>query len=221
METIFVIRQTFRNYIKLVKIGEISRRKIYKKYVITKMKTAFSEKYLFYTNIGLSIGLSGLGDVIQQNYELYAKQINECSVKRTAHMSASGLVSGVIAHNWYRFLDFYLSPDRKLKVAFRKLLLDQFIGSPIFLAAFFVTLAILEQSTFEEFKSELKGKAIKLYTAEWIVWPPAQMINFYLIPLQYRVLFDNLVSLGYNIYTSQVKHEQPLDNTKISLHKDH
>jgi protein Mpv17 len=42
------------------------------------------------------------------------------------------------------------------------------------------------------------------------VWPPAQVINFYLLPTRFRVLYDNTISLGYDVYTSYVAHEIPL-----------
>ena len=79
---------------------------------------------------------------------------------------------------------------------------------------FFLTLAILEKSDWTEFKKEVKNKAHKLYIAEWVVWPPAQIINFYLLPTRYRVLYDNTISLGYDIYTSQVKHDNSKNQVK-------
>ena len=47
-----------------------------------------------------------------------------------------------------------------------------------------------------------------LYAAEWLIWPPAQFINFSLLPTRYRVAFDNLVSLGFDGYTSYIKHRK-------------
>ncbi|ESO08594.1 hypothetical protein HELRODRAFT_169468 [Helobdella robusta] len=32
------------------------------------------------------------------------------------------------------------------------------------------------------------------------VWPLAQLINFYIIPLQHRILFVNMVALFWNVY---------------------
>ncbi len=48
-----------------------------------------------------------------------------------------------------------------------------------------------------------------MYLAEWVIWPPAQFVNFWLLPTRFRVLFDNAVSLGYDVYTSHVKHHVP------------
>ena len=45
----------------------------------------------------------------------------------------------------------------------------------------------------------------QLYIAEWLLWPPAQFINFYFLPTRYRVLYDNTVSLVYDVYTSHVQ----------------
>jgi len=62
--------------------------------------------------------------------------------------------------------------------------------------------------TWAELKQEIKDKALILYAAEWTVWPLAQFINFLLIRPQYRVFYDNTISLGYDIYTSQVKYRK-------------
>ena len=45
----------------------------------------------------------------------------------------------------------------------------------------------------------------QLYLAEWFIWPPAQFVNFYFLPTRFRVIYDNAISLGYDMYTSHVK----------------
>lgn len=49
------------------------------------------------------------------------------------------------------------------------------------------------------------------FKAEWIVWPTAQVINFWILPSRFRVLYDNTISLGYDVYTSYVINE-PIPN---------
>lgn len=168
---------------------------------------AFSRKNLFYTNLLLSMGISVMGDTIEQNYEYYCKEIDKIDFNRTAHMGFSGLVAGFICHHWYIILDRVII-GRSIVMVIKKLLMDQFICSPICIMSFFATVAIFEDNPLDNFSTEIKDKFWTLYKAEWIVWPPAQIINFYFLPLRFRILYDNTISLGYDIYTSHVKHKK-------------
>lgn len=122
-------------------------------------------------------------------------------------MGASGLVVGVFCHNWYNILDRKL-PGRTFKTVIKKVLIDQTIASPIVIFLFFMTLGVMRQEKWDQTLLEIKHKWIRLYKAEWIIWPPAQVINFYILPTKYRVLYDNTISLGYDIYTSYVVNEK-------------
>jgi len=90
----------------------------------------------------------------------------------------------------------------------KKLLVDQILFSPFLIVVFFGTVGLLENSSKEEVIEEIKSKAWRLYAAEWVIWPPAQIINFYMLPTRFRVLYDNTISLGYDVYTSYVKHDK-------------
>ncbi|XP_011880648.1 PREDICTED: mpv17-like protein 2 isoform X2 [Vollenhovia emeryi] len=165
----------------------------------------FSPKNLLYTNIGLSISLSGLGDVLEQHHEILKGEWDRWCFTRTRNMSLSGMSIGIVCHYWYNFLDARMA-GRTIGMVLKKVVVDQLIGSPLCISTFFLTLALLENSSFAEFKDEIRSKAHKLYIAEWIIWPPAQVINFYFLPTRYRVFYDNTISLGYDVYTSHVKH---------------
>lgn len=167
---------------------------------------AFSDKYLLFTNVGLSMSLSAVGDVIEQNYEMITKKIDGWDQKRTRNMTLSGCSIGIFCHAWYRYLDKFI-PGYSLRIVIKKVAVDQFVASPVCISIFFLTLAALEDTSKEEFVKEIKSKAWKLYAAEWMIWPPAQFINFYLLPYKYRVLFDNSISLCYDIFTSHVKYD--------------
>ena len=41
--------------------------------------------------------------------------------------------------------------------------------------------------------------------ANWKIWTVPQMININLVPVQYRVLFANLVALVWNFYLTTSK----------------
>lgn len=133
------------------------------------------------------------------------KELDKFSGKRTGHMALSGLTVGIVCHYWYQFIDKRL-PGRTLRIVMKKVFWDQIICSPIVISTFFLTLGLLENTNRHEIIEEIKHKAWKLYVAEWVVWPPAQIINFYWLPNKYRILYDNTISLGYDVYTSKVKH---------------
>ncbi|GBP50653.1 hypothetical protein EVAR_34161_1 [Eumeta japonica] len=58
------------------------------------VKVAFSDKYLLYTNVTISVTLSSLGDILEQRYEVYMQEIEKWDRKRTMHMAFSGLAVG-------------------------------------------------------------------------------------------------------------------------------
>lgn len=170
-------------------------------------KTLFSSRFLLITNVTISTSLSGIGDALQQQYEIWTGEEKMWNKKRTQDMMLTGTTVGVICHFWYIYLDRQL-PGRAFKTVMKKLLVDQIFFSPLLIAVFFGTVGILENSSREEVVEEIKSKAWRLYAAEWVVWPPAQIINFYLLPTRFRVLYDNTISLGYDVYTSYVKHDK-------------
>ncbi|XP_013172551.1 PREDICTED: mpv17-like protein 2 [Papilio xuthus] len=180
------------------------------------VKVAFSDKYLFYTNVTISVSLSSVGDLLQQSYEIYTKEQNNYDFKRTMHMAFSGAAVGVLCHHWYKILDKIII-GKTTDMIIKKLLLDQLIFSPIMITTFFGSVAIFEENPLENFKEEVNDKFVTLYRAEWMVWPPAQLINFYFLPTRFRVLYDNTISLGYDVYTSQVKHSKQFKSVPIDL----
>lgn len=169
------------------------------------IKIAFTDKFLLYTNISISFCLSGVGDVIEQRYEILTDELDKWNSRRTLNMSITGITVGTFCHYWYKFLDRRI-PGHTISTVFKKILVDQFVGSPVNIFIFFGTLAILERMTLKDFVEDLKAKWWRLYVAEWVVWPSAQFINFYFVPSKYRVLYDNTISLGYDVYTSHVAH---------------
>nr|CAI5860417.1 unnamed protein product [Callosobruchus analis] len=179
------------------------------------IRKAFSNKYLLFTNVGISCSLSGLGDIIEQHIEYSQEVVDQWDPLRTRNMAIAGLSVGAVCHYWYKHLD-KLIPGQSLKRITMKVFVDMLIGSPLYLGAFFVTLNIAEGSTKEQFVDQFKDKSWKLYLAEWIIWPPAQFINFYFLSTKYRVLFDNGVSLMYDVFASKIMFSHNSEDKKES-----
>ncbi|XP_045192771.2 mpv17-like protein 2 [Mercenaria mercenaria] len=186
--------------------------------VRSKFKKLFSQKYLLYTNTTISLLMSCAGDGLQQNYQIVNKEIASWDKRRSKHVAVTGFLIGPFCHYWYIFLDWWL-PGRSVRVVTKKLLVDQLICSPIAITSFLSVTSYLEGKRGKELKNELLEKGKTLYAAEWIVWPPAQVINFCFLPTRYRVLFDNTVSFGFDWYFSYVKYGKHPDSQENVLEK--
>ncbi|KAK7075190.1 hypothetical protein SK128_011140 [Halocaridina rubra] len=161
------------------------------------------QKHLFATNVIVSLTLSGAGDVLQQRYNILNGKQMAWDTARTRHMTCSGITVGALCHHWYILLDKKL-PGRTTKVVIKKLLVDQILFSPVCLLTFFLSLGVFKGGNWDDFVTDIQEKSWRLYAAEWLVWPPAQLVNFYWLPTKYRVLYDNTISLLYDVYTSHV-----------------
>jgi len=181
------------------------------------LKRKVERHQLFFANIGVSFGLSGLGDVIQQRIETRqtlpsVRSTTSVNWRRTLNMSTSfGLTSGVLCHHWYLYLDKLL-PGRGIKTIITKIAWDQVIFSPVLITACILVSGYIENKSMAQFFEDTVNLGSRLWLAECLLWPPAQFINFYFLPTKYRVLYDNLVSLVYDWYTSHLKHSR--DQTK-------
>lgn len=183
----------------------------------------FGRSNLLLTNSLISAAMGALGDSIQQHYDIMTNSLKNkdeqsktkyCYI-RTLHMTGAGFTTGLVSHYWYIYLDKYLGTTKSLKIITKKVLYDQILFSPVNLLVYFVTLGILERSGIKRIKDELIEKGFEqIYVAEWLIWPPAQYFNFYILPLRYRILFDNIISLGFDIYSPFVKYKTQLRSEK-------
>ena len=164
--------------------------------------TLFS-RYLFITNTTVTVCLSSTGDILQQNYEIFKKRQKSWDQGRTKHVALTGLMIGPTCHFWYHFLDRFL-PGRTIQIVLKKVLIDQVVFSPINISMFLMTIGYLNGANSSVLIKDLREKGLDLLKAEWIVWPPAQLVNFLFLPTKYRVLYDNSVSLGFDCYYSSV-----------------
>lgn len=123
-------------------------------------------------------------------------------------------IAGPFFHWWYGVLDQYtraLGLPRILTFIIQ-LALNQLVMTPAMLV---VTLAFLQLSHTTSVHSILRNVknafAGALYT-NWRVWTVAQAINFQVVPLDYRVLFGNVVALWWNIVLSWTTSAPAADN---------
>lgn len=105
-------------------------------------------------------------------------------------------------HWWYIFLDKVFAGQSGLPVVLIQLAIDQVIWSPIFFVIYYAYMALLNGGNWNELKEKLTKELIPVSIASAKVWVPVQFITFKYIPPQFRVLWGNIVALGWNVYFS-------------------
>ncbi|BET02956.1 Mpv17 / PMP22 family [Nesidiocoris tenuis] len=190
-------------------------------YIFGKVKqvnrTIFSDKYLFLTNAIISASLSGVGDAIEQKCQVLKdkdKKEEEFDYVRSRNMCISGVIVGLFGHQWYRWLDGKY-PGRTARVVTYKVLMDTLVFSPSQILFFFTTMGLLERSSPKKVGEEIIEKGKVLYLFEWMIWAPLQVVNFYFLSPKYRILFDNSLSLVYDVFVSYVKFDRTPDDKRI------
>lgn len=80
-----------------------------------------------------------------------------------------GLSMGPVHHYYYSYLN-YILPKRDMGSITKKILLDQFVMSPICIAQFFYTIGLIERKSVQECTQELKDKFYHTYTVNLVVF---------------------------------------------------
>ena len=101
------------------------------------------------------------------------------------------LVVPPIYQQWYNWLDakFHLCEIGPLnrKVLAQKMVLDQFVLTPVILVFFFVAMNAMEGKS--DLLEECKHKFWKTFAADCCFWLPVQALNFVYVPSDLRVAF--------------------------------
>ncbi|KAK3868095.1 hypothetical protein Pcinc_026486 [Petrolisthes cinctipes] len=168
-------------------------------------------KYLWLTNTVSSGSLLALGDIIQQRIE-YIRGVNtNYNWRRTGRFFLVGLSQGPPHHVFYVWLD-KVFPQKTAKVVFKKIMADQLLAAPFFAVTFFLGAGLLEGKTVAGALTEFKDKFPAVYAFDWCIWPPTQTINFYFVPIQYRVLYINFITVIWDVFLSYIKHKDQVTN---------
>ncbi|KAJ1074168.1 hypothetical protein K5549_019434, partial [Capra hircus] len=151
--------------------------------------------------------LSALGNFLAQLIEKKQKKEN-CSQK----LDVSGplryaiygfFFTGPLGHFFYLLMERWIPSDVPL-AGIKRLLLDRLLFAPAFLSLFFLVMNFLEGQDTAAFTAKMKSGFWPALRMNWRVWTPVQFININYIPVQFRVLFANLVALFWYAYLASL-----------------
>ncbi|XP_010036405.2 protein sym-1 [Eucalyptus grandis] len=163
-------------------------------------------KYPVATKAVTSALLTFLGDLICQ---LVIDQAPSLDLKRNFSFTFLGLVLvGPTLHFWYLYLSRLVTVPGA-SGAIMRLLLDQFVFSPLFLGVFLATLVTLEGRP-SDVVPKLQQEWFSAVLANWKLWIPFQFLNFRFVPQQFQVLAANVIALVWNVILSFKAHKEIL-----------
>lgn len=158
-------------------------------------------KYPWSVQIVTAGSLVGVGDVISQQL-IERRGLANHSIQRTAKMMSIGFFFvGPVIGGWYKVLDKLVVGGTKT-AAMKKMLVDQVCFAPCFLGGFLCISGGLNGLTLEDNVAKLKRDYTDALIANYYLWPPVQIANFYFIPLQHRLAVVQLVAIAWNSYLS-------------------
>ncbi|CAI9102886.1 OLC1v1001252C1 [Oldenlandia corymbosa var. corymbosa] len=141
------------------------------------------ENYPVWTKAITSALLTFIGDLTCQ---LAVDQVPSLDWKRTFLFTFLGMaLVGPTLHYWYLYLSKLVTKPGA-SGAILRLLLDQFLFSPIFIGTFLSTLVTLEGRPAQVIP-KLKQEWFSAVVANWQLWIPFQFLNFRFVPQQFQV----------------------------------
>lgn len=174
--------------------------------------------------------LNALGDAVAQAAQtaFHPKRPHEdpptYDVSRTLRFFAFGFGMGPLIGRWNFFLERHF-PLRSIgsfgntgkvsvKALSKRVAADQLIMAPIGLGLFLGSMGIMEGRDSQHIKGKFTDLYGPLISANWQVWPLAQLVNFRYMPLPYRVPFQSTCGVFWTLYLS-------IANSRETASQDH
>lgn len=168
------------------------------------------KKYPILTKSVTSGILTALGNLLSQILEAKKKANNGAVVSQidpagAARYAIYGLViTGPLSHYFYQLMEVWMPSTDPLCIV-KRLLLDRLVFAPGFLLIFYFVMNILEAKGWRDFEKKMRGSYWTALKMNWKVWTPFQFININFVPVQFRVLFSNVVALFWYAYLASVR----------------
>ncbi|KAI0005473.1 hypothetical protein BJV74DRAFT_804620 [Russula compacta] len=129
-------------------------------------------------------------------------------IARTLRFFCFGAGISPVIGRWNKYLElkFPLCSRRKCTASFtvlsKRVVVDQIVMAPIGLSLFLSSMGVMEGRDTKHIRARFKDIYQLALLANWKIWPAAQFINFWFIPLPYRVPFQQTCGVFWTLYLS-------------------
>lgn len=187
------------------------------------------QQYPIVTKASTSCVIFGIGDALAQKLEhrqanhrlnphdKKARKNQSLDMKRILRMAMWGMLFAPIGHLWYGKLE-HLLPSKTWSTVASKIALDQLMFTPPTTLLFFSSTHLFERAQFGDLNSDVhhfhtafqhaQDKLIPTLRVNYCVWPVIHIVTFTSIPLNYRIFFINIMSLGWSSYLSMIANKK-------------
>lgn len=168
------------------------------------------KKYPILTKSVTSGILSALGNLLSQTVEARKKARHGAEAKEfdragAARYAIFGLLfTGPLSHYFYQLMEVWM-PTTDPYCLVKRLLLDRLFFAPAFLLLFYFVMTVLEAKGWSDFERKMKSSYLTALKMNWKVWTPFQFINVNFVPVQFRVLFANVIAFFWYAYLASVR----------------
>ncbi|KAK7475646.1 hypothetical protein BaRGS_00033139 [Batillaria attramentaria] len=160
------------------------------------------DKYPLLTMASTTGTLMAAGDAISQ-VAIERVPLKQYDTVRSTRFFVLGFCAiGPLIRYWYLALEKLYAGSKYAPL--KMVLTDQTFGAPVVLFTFVAGLGVLRGENKEEITEKVKRDYLTILINNYKIWPAAQAINFYFLPLQHRVLFVNFIALFWNTYLAWV-----------------
>jgi len=119
---------------------------------------------------------------------------------RTAKFGVFGLLFvGPVIKNWFVLLERIYGTTGKF-TPIKKVVTDQLCFAPCLQFTAIPILGLMNGDSWPTIETRIRKDYYDIMIANWKLWPSVQMVNFYFVPLNYRLPLVAVVSLFWNIY---------------------
>ena len=132
------------------------------------------------------------------------KPLAQFDWKRSSRFFLFGtFIAGPTLRTWYITLDKIAKGTPKV-AAMKKMAMDQLLFAPVFISFFLTSMTFFATGSMTTATEKCRHNFLEVLITNWKIWPAAQILNFYFVPLNWRLIFANVIAVFWNTYLAHI-----------------